>query len=138
MEPWLLTLIIFSALVVGLALGLPITFTLSGIAVVFMFFLVGPKGLIGIPSYLYSEGMSWILLAVPLFVFMANLLEVSGIADDLYDMMYKWIGGIRGGLASGTIIICAIFAAMAGISGVAVVTMGIIGIPSMLKKLSIL
>jgi tripartite ATP-independent transporter DctM subunit len=134
MELWLFTLILFSGMVVCLALGLPIAFSLSGIGVLFTIILMGPKGLTGIPSYLYSEGMSWILLAVPLFVLMANLLEVSGIAEDLYDMMYKWIGGIPGGLASGTVIICAIFAAMAGISGVAVVTMGLIAIPSMLKR----
>lgn len=135
MELWLFTLILFSALFVCLALGLPIAFSLGGVAVVFVLFLMGPKGLMGIPSYLYSEGMNWILLAVPMFVLMGNFLEVSGIADDLYDMMYKWIGGIPGGLASGTIIICAIFAAMAGISGVAVVTMGLIAIPSMLKRM---
>jgi tripartite ATP-independent transporter DctM subunit len=134
MELWLFTLILFSVMVLCLVLGLPIAFSLSGIAVLFTLILMGPKGLMGIPSYLYSEGMSWILLAIPLFVFMANLLEVSGIAEDLYNMMYKWIGGIPGGFASGTIIICAIFAAMAGISGVAVVTMGLIAIPSMLKR----
>jgi len=134
MELWLVTVILFGCLFLGLATGLPIAFVMAGIGVVGTYFMWGPHGLMMIPSFLYEDGMSWILLAIPLFVFMANLLEVSGIAGGLYDMMYKWIGGIPGGLASGTIIICAIFAAMAGISGVAVVTMGLIGIPSMLKK----
>ena len=65
---------------------------------------------------------------------MGNFLEVSGIADDMYEMMYRWIGGIPGGLASGTVIICAIFAAMAGISGAATVAMGLIAVPSMLQR----
>jgi len=134
MELWLVTVILFGCLFLGLATGLPIAFVMAGIGVVGTFFMWGPRGLMMIPSFLYEDGMSWILLAIPLFVFMANLMEVSGIAEELYNMMYKWIGGIPGGLASGTIIICAIFAAMAGISGVAVVTMGLIGIPSMLKK----
>ena len=64
------------------------------------------------------------LMAIPLFVFMAILLEKSGVANDLYDMMHEWWGGLRGGLAIGTVLICVIFAAMSGISGAAVVTMG--------------
>jgi tripartite ATP-independent transporter DctM subunit len=135
MEPWLITVILFGGLLLGLATGLPIAFVLAGIGIIGTFFLWGPQGLLMIPSFLYEDGMNWILLAVPLFVLMANLLEVSGIAEDLYSMMYKWIGGVPGGLSSGTIIICAIFAAMAGISGVAVVTMGLIAIPSMLKRM---
>jgi tripartite ATP-independent transporter DctM subunit len=74
------------------------------------------------------------LVALPLFIFMAMILERSGVASDLYDMMYLWFGGLRGGLAIGTVIICAIFAAMCGITGAAVVSMGTIALPSMLKR----
>jgi len=74
------------------------------------------------------------LVAVPLFIFMAMVLEKSGAASALYEMMYIWFGGLRGGLAIGTVVICAIFAAMCGISGAAVVTMGSIALPSMLKR----
>jgi len=69
-----------------------------------------------------------------LFVIMAMILERTGVARDLYRMMYLWWGGVRGGLAIGTLGICAIFAAMTGISGAAVVTMGAIALPSMLER----
>jgi len=134
MEPWLLTLIVFGLLLVGIAVALPIAFVLSGIGVVFTYLLWGTQGLVMITTTLRSSGMEFILIAVPLFVLMGNFLEVSSLADDLYKAMYKWIGGLPGGLASGTIVICAIFASMTGISGVATVTMGLIAIPSMLKR----
>lgn len=67
-------------------------------------------------------------------IFMAIVLEGSGIAEELYVTMHRWFGAFPGGLASGTVVICAIFAAMAGISGVATVTMGLIALPAMLKR----
>ena len=76
---------------------------------------------------------NFILTALPLFIFMGILLQHSGIAESLYEMIYKWIGGLRGGLAVGTVVICTIFAAMSGISGAATVTMGVIALPSMMK-----
>ena len=74
------------------------------------------------------------LVAIPLFIFMAMILEKSGTAKDLYDMMYLWFGPLRGGLVIGTLVICAIFSAMCGISGAAVVSMGAIALPSMLER----
>ena len=75
-----------------------------------------------------------ILIAIPLFVFMATLLEQSGVADALYDMMHRWMGPLRGGLAVGTVLICTLFAAMSGLSATATVTMGLIALPAMLKR----
>jgi len=134
MEPWIMTIVLFSLLLIGIAAGLPIAFVLSGIGAVFTFFLWGPKGLLMTTTMLISAGMDFILIAIPLFVLMANFLQASDLADDLYRAMYTWVGKIPGGLASGTVIICAIFAAMAGITGVATVTMGLIAIPSMMKR----
>ena len=134
MEPWLSTVVIFASLIAALVLGLPIAFALSGLGIILMMILQGPQSLMIVSSFLFDQGSSFILVAVPLFVIMANFLEVSDIADDLYNAMYKWTAAIPGGLASGTVIICAIFAAMAGISGVATMTMGLIAIPSMLKR----
>jgi len=62
------------------------------------------------------------------------MLEKSGIAKDLYAMMFKWMGPLKGGLAIGTVTICAIFAAMTGVTGAATVTMGLIALPAMLKR----
>jgi len=135
MEPWLLTLVLFGALVILIILGLPIAFTLAGLGIFFTLLLWGPSGLFMITSKAYSTGVNFVLVAVPLFIFMANMLECSGLASDLYNMIYRWLQGIPGGLASGTVVICAIFAAMCGISGAATVTMGLIAIPAMLSRM---
>ena len=134
MDPWLVTIILFGSLFLSLVLGVPLVFCFGGTAVIFTTLLWGPKSLAIIALTAYQDGTNYILLTVPLFVLMANVLEHSGIAEDLYDMMYKWMGKLAGGLAIGTIIICAIFAAMSGISGVATITMGLIALPSMLKR----
>lgn len=130
----LITILIFGSVVVGLALGLPLAFALGGVAVVFTFFLWGPEALYMVASRTFGVMSAFILVAIPLFIFMANVLERSGSAEDLYSMMYHWMGPLRGGLAMGTVVICTLFAAMAGISGAATVTMGLIALPSMLKR----
>ena len=98
MEPWLATTVLFSILIIGLVLGLPIAFVLGGIGVIFTFLLWGPDALIMVTSFIHTQGSSFVLIAVPLFILMANFLEVSGIADDLFDAMYHWVGNIPGGL----------------------------------------
>ena len=126
--------LMFLGVIGGLALGLPLAFCLAGIAVLFSILLWGPGSLIIFQSQMIGYTETIILIAVPLFILMANILERSGVADALYDTAYKWMGNLPGGLAMGTVIICTIFAAMAGISGAATVTMGIIALPSMLKR----
>lgn len=134
MEAYWGTIILFGSLILGLLTGLPIAFTLSAIGIIFTYFLWGPQGFFMIASTAFDKGTDFILVALPLFILMGNFLEVSGIADSLYEMMHRWFGRVAGGLAVGTIIICAIFAAMAGISGAATVSMGLVAIPSMLRR----
>jgi tripartite ATP-independent transporter DctM subunit len=74
------------------------------------------------------------LSAIPLFIFMAAMLERSGLIDDMYTVVYKWLGGLRGGLAAATVFASTILAAMVGIVGAAVVTMGMIALPAMLQR----
>jgi len=134
MNAVLLTSILFGMLVLFLLTGLPLSFSLSAAAVILILWQLGPEFLYLIPATAYSAWTNFILVAVPLFVLMANFLAESGIAGDLYEAMYKWMGRLRGGLAMGTVIICAIFGAMSGISGVATVSMGLIALPSMLER----
>jgi len=129
-----LTLLFFGSLMFFLLLGLPLVFVLGGISVVFLYFTWGPHAFYMIVSQMWGSMNSFVLLAIPLFIFMAMILERSGVATDLYRMMHLWWAGVRGGLAIGTVAICAIFAAMSGISGAAVVTMGTIALPAMLKR----
>ncbi|HKI50055.1 MAG TPA: TRAP transporter large permease subunit [Desulfobacteria bacterium] len=133
MEVGSVTILLFGSLVVGLMTGLPLVYILGGLAVIFTWVFMGPTALIMTSSTAFGVMNNFILVAIPLFVFMGILLQHSGIAEALYEMMYKWVGGIKGGLAMGTIVICTFFAAMSGISGAATVAMGVIALPSMLK-----
>ncbi|MGQ9695910.1 MAG: TRAP transporter large permease [Thermodesulfobacteriota bacterium] len=128
------TLLLFGALVLFLALGLPLAFVLGGVGMVGCYFLWGSKGLYIAAAQAYGAMGKFTLIAIPLFIFMAMILERAGVAEDLYTMMHRWMGPLRGGLAIGTVLICTIFAAMAGISGAATVSMGLIALPAMLKR----
>ena len=130
----LLTISLFGMLLLLLAIGVPLVFCFGSTAITFIALQWGMPALYQIAITAFGEWTSFLLIAVPLFVLMANILERSGVAEDLYEMMYQWLGGIRGGLAMGTVAICAIFAAMSGISAVATVTMGLIALPSMMKR----
>lgn len=134
MSVGLVTALMFLSLVVALALGLPLAFCLAGIAVVFSLALWGTNSLFIFQSQIFGYTETIILIAVPLFIFMANILERSGISEALYTTMYSWMGKLRGGLAMGTVLICTLFAAMSGTSGAGTVTMGVIALPSMLRR----
>lgn len=130
----ILTLLFFGLLFLFILLGVPLTFVLGGLSVIFLYFVKGPIFFYLIASKMWDLMETSSLIAIPLYVFMAMVLERSGVAHDLYRMMHLWWGGLRGGLAIGTVLICTIFAAMSGISGAAVVTMGTIALPQMLKR----
>jgi tripartite ATP-independent transporter DctM subunit len=130
----LLTLLFFGTLVIFLLSGLPLSFVLGGVSLIFLYFTWGPESFYMVAAQTWGAMNKFSLVAVPLFIFMAMILERSGVARDLYDMMYLWFGPVGGGLAIGTVVICAIFSAMCGISGAAVVSMGTIALPSMLER----
>jgi len=130
----LLTFLFFGSLLLFLLLGVPLTFVLGGVSVVFLYYSMGPVSFYIVASKFWDSMTNFTLVAIPMYVFMAMILERSGIAHALYRMMHLWFGGLRGGLAIGTVAICAIFAAMSGISGAAVVTMGTIALPRMLER----
>ena len=121
-------------MIVILFSGMPVAFGLGGIGVVLTALIWGIEGLPMIANAAFSTFTADNFLAIPMFFLMANALQRSGIADDLYGMLYKWMGGVKGGLLVGTIIICAIFGAMCGGSGPATITMSLIALPSMLKR----
>lgn len=134
MDVTLLALIIVLSLTVLLLLGLPVGFSIAGVAIFGTLYTWGWPGLYMIVNTAFGKTTNFIYVAIPLFLLMANFLQYSGLGDDMYEIIYRWGGRLRGGLAMGTIVICAIFGAMAGISSVATVTMGVIALPSMLKR----
>jgi len=129
-----LTIIMFGSLVLILMAGLPLSFVTGGLACVFLFVLGDAQTLNIVPSRIFPLMTNYQLSAIPLFIFMASMLERAGIINDMFDVIYKVLGGLRGGLASATIIASTILAAMVGVIGAAVVTMGIIALPAMLKR----
>lgn len=130
----LITLISVVFIIGLLALGVPFTFVFGSLGVLLTLIVRGPDGLSLVILRTFTQLNNPTLAAIPLFIFMALVLQRSGIIDALYRAMHVWMGPLRGGLAIGTIIIAAIMAAMVGIIGAAVVTLGLIALPSMLKR----
>jgi tripartite ATP-independent transporter DctM subunit len=124
----------FLSMVVFLFSGLPLAFVLGGLALGFSYFLWGHNSMLLVAVQSWGVMTSYFLVAVPLYVFMANMLQRSGIIEDLFTVAQMWFGPLRGGLAIGTIVICTLMAAMTGIVGAAVATMGILALPDMLKR----
>lgn len=129
-----LSILMFGSLMVLLALGLPLAFVTGSLGVLFIY-LVGDQFMLNIiPTRIFPLMTDYQLSAIPLFIFMASMLEKAGLIDEMFDVVYKWLGGINGGLAAATVIASTILAAMVGVIGAAVVTMGIIALPAMLKR----
>ena len=129
-----LTLLMFGSLLVLLMAGLPLSFVTGGLACVFLFVLNDARMLNMVPSRVFPLMTDYQLSAIPLFIFMAAMLERAGLIGEMFDVIYKLLGGVRGGLASATIFASTLLAAMVGIIGAAVVTMGIIALPAMLQR----
>lgn len=129
-----LTLLMFGTLMVVLVAGLPLAFVTGGLGVAFLY-LVGSQDMLNLmPSRIFPMMTNYQLSAIPLFIFMASVLEKAGIIEELFDVVYKWMGGLKAGLAIATIIASTLLAAMVGVIGAAVVTMGLIALPAMLKR----
>ena len=129
-----LTLLLFGSLGLLLALGLPMAFCTGSLAVIFLFVFGSPAILNMMPARIFPFMTDYQLSAVPLFIFMAAMLERAGIIEELFDAIYKWLGSIKGGLASATVLACTALAAMVGVVGATEVTMGMIALPAMLKR----
>ncbi|HEA51468.1 TRAP transporter large permease [Marinobacter antarcticus] len=129
-----LTYLMFGSLFVALMMGLPLAFVTGGLGVLFVY-LVGDSMMLNIvPSRIFPMMTNSDLAAIPLFIFMASMLERAGLIEEMFSVVYKWMGGLSGGLATATILASTLLAAMVGVIGAAVVTMGIIALPAMLKR----
>ena len=108
-----LTLIMFGSLLALLMAGLPLAFVTGGLACVFLFILGDARALNIVPSRIFPLMTNYQLSAIPLFIFMAALLERSGIAKDMYSSLNVWLSRTRGGIAIVTSIMAVIMAAIA-------------------------
>src|ERR671926_1117587 len=129
-----LTLLMFGSLGLLLALGLPMAFCTGSLAVIFLFLFGNAAVLNMTPARIFPFMTDYQLSAVPLFIFMAAMLEKAGIIEELFDAVYKWLGAVKGGLAAATVLACTALAAMVGVVGATEVTMGMIALPAMLRR----
>lgn len=134
MESSFVLLFMFTSLIVFMLSGAGLAFVLGAIAFISTILLWGPSALIVAVLNTFETMTSESLMAIPLYVLMASILQKSAIIDALYDAMETWSARLNGGLAVGTIIICTILAAMTGVVGAAVAAMGILALPSMLSR----
>jgi len=134
-----LPLLMFFALLPLLLLGFPVAFTLGVVGLLFGFIGIGMDLLSWgdfnfLPLRIWGIAINFTLLAVPLFVFMGVMLEKSGLAEDLLETTGLVFGKVRGGLAMSVVVVGMLLAASTGIVGATVVTMGILALPTMLRR----
>ena len=124
----------FLALTILLMAGFPVTFTLMGTALVFGMIGFGWDFFNLLPLRIWGRMTNVTLAAVPLFVFMGVMLERSGLAEELLDTMGLLFGRLKGGLAISVVVVGALLGASTGIVGATVVTMGLLAVPTMLRR----
>jgi len=134
-----IALLLFCSVCIVLLAGYPVAFTLAGVALVFAFIgdMTGTfdhSFLQALPNRLFGIMTNTTLIAVPLFVFMGIMLERSRVAENLLDTMALMFGSMRGGLGISVIIVGMLLAASTGIVGATVVTMGLLSLPTMLRR----
>ncbi len=130
----ILALVLFVCIFILILFGFPVAFTLGGLSVIFGYFTLGVEFFNFLPSRVMGVMSNYVLLAVPLFIFMGIMLERSGLAERLLETMAMLFGRVKGGLAIAVVVVGTLLAASTGIVGATVITMGLISLPTMLKR----
>jgi tripartite ATP-independent transporter DctM subunit len=142
MDVGTISIVLLIGMIVLLAIGMPLGFASGFLAIIVLLMKFGPDFLFGafgsgplgiLAQRMYGLTTDYVLISVPLFIFMACLLERSGIARDMYSSLNIWLSRTRGGIAVVTAIMAIIMAAMSGIIGGEVVLLGLIALPQMLR-----
>ncbi|MGD8385649.1 MAG: TRAP transporter large permease subunit [Desulfobacteraceae bacterium] len=128
-----ITIGMFVGLLIGLFMGHPLAFVLGGLATIFGFLGWGPSCFYLFLNQIWGTMDNYILVCIPLFILMAQLLDQSGVAEDLFDTMRYLFGPLRGGIAVAVVVVSTLFGACTGIIGASVVTMGLLSMPVFLK-----
>ena len=134
MELWVVGVVFLGGIIIGIILGIPVSFVLGGLAIISAFVFWQDGGLYAAVIGTYGQATNFVLLAVPLFILIGTILQYSGLADDLYDTAYKWLGWLPGGLGVSTCVVCAVVAAILGTGTGGVAMVGLIALPAMLKR----
>ncbi|RMF42763.1 MAG: TRAP transporter large permease subunit, partial [Deltaproteobacteria bacterium] len=137
MSAEILTVLMFLTLMASIALGHPLAITLAAVAT--LFGLIDNGGNIsGLLQMFVNNAwgieQNYVLVAIPLFIFMAQILDRSKVSEGLFDALYIVLGGLRGGLGMAVIVVSTVFAATTGIIGASVVAMGLMAGPALLRR----
>lgn len=137
MSPELLTVAMFVTLIVTISFGHPLAYTLAAVATLFGLIDNGwdVAGLFDMfANNTWGLMNNYVLVAIPLFILMAQLLDRSKVADELFETLFVVLGELKGGLGLAVVVVCTVFAATTGIIGASVVAMGLLATPALMKK----
>lgn len=129
-----LILILFGMMVIGLVAGQELAFVLGGAGVIVGAIAMGDSGITIAMTKIYDQMQSYSMVAIPMFVLMANFLTHSKVADGLFESVRYLFGPVKGGLGLSVILVSTVFAATTGIVGASVVTMGMLSLPILLRS----
>lgn len=130
----MLTLLLLVCMLFLFCIGMPVAFAMGSVAVIVGYFTWGPQMFKSIPTTAFSQINGFVLLAVPLFLFMGQMLLRSGLGESMFGAMYILAGRIKGGLAMGVVVVCTLLGAMVGIIGAGIMTAGSVALPPMLER----
>lgn len=132
MDPVFVGLIGIALMLVLLVIGVPIAFAMAVVGIVGTAVVVGiPQTLSQVTLVTWDKGTDFVIVCIPLFIFMGQLTATTGIAGDLYEFLQRWLGRMRGGLGIASVFACGGFGAVTGSSVACVATMGTIVYPEM-------
>ena len=133
MTPELTTILMIASLLVLMA-GFPLAFGVGTVGLVFGLLTSGPGFLYMMPIRVMDGVLSeYILAAVPLFIFMGNMMSSSGVAEKAFRILHRWMSGVNGGLAVATVLLAMMFAATTGVVGASETAIGLLAVPTMLN-----
>jgi len=132
LSPVVITIVMFSGLLVAILLGFPLAFSLAGMACLTGLLTWGPESIALLYTQFYGLISNYIILAAPLFIGMGLMIERSGVATKVFDTLYLWLGGSRGGLAVATILLGTALAACVGVIAASVTALALVALPTML------
>lgn len=134
LSPETLTILMFLLLIIGIALGYHLAFLLSGIGLFFGVMVLGSNYIGTLINSFFNVMTNSVLLAIPLFVLMGNIMQHTGAGERIFSSFYILFGRLKGGLLVATNMFATLFATTTGVVGASVVTVGTLSMPSMVKR----
>jgi TRAP-type mannitol/chloroaromatic compound transport system permease large subunit len=133
-DPEIIAFLMLGGFFAMLMIGVPVAISLATVGFVFGFIGFGDNLFNLLPARIFGVAAGYQWLAIPLFIFMGIMLEKSGLADDLLDVIGHLSGGVKGGMAVGIILFGALMGATTGIVGATIITLGLLTLPTLLRR----